>query len=304
MKAVVAQTAAPFRTSAGSGPDVSMNASDESLSKSRPLRSRSGLILLGPAFALLALSALLLTGCAPKPKLLPQETTPENVLRCTLENQKEFETLACLVKMKIKGPEAAFSGTVEFLFRNPDTFVFYPQTFFGIGGFKAKAEKDSLTIYFPRRNEFFRGSFPDFDEASPLGWDLPLHILLQVALGRSGLSNAETGYEGREGDLFRYGSEDRSWQITYLVDSRRCRLTKACWTRQEDGNVFEAEYGGFKRKGQAEIPNVIVIRSRPRYSATLKFVERAFNKPLDDALFDLQIPADAIRVTFQSTRDD
>jgi hypothetical protein len=269
------------------------------------LRSRpSGSIGLGRSLAFLTLSALLLAGCAPKPKLLPQETTPERVLRCTLQNRIEFETLACLVKMKIKGPEAGFSGSVEFLFRTPDTFVFYPQTLFGIGAFKAKGEKDSLTIYFPRRNEFFRGSFSDFDKSSPLGWDLPLHILLQAALDRSGLSNIKTRYEGREGDLFRYGLEDGGWLIVYWVDSRECRLTKARWTRLEDGDVFEAEYRSFKRKGGAEIPSIIVIRSGPRYSATLNFVERAFNKPLDDALFELQIPPDAVRVTFESSPGD
>ncbi len=267
-------------------------------------RKRSGLLPLGRTLAFLALTTLLLASCGPKPKLLPEETTPENVLRCTLDNQMEFETLACLVKMKIKGPESKFSGTVEFLFRNPDTFIFYPQTLFGIGGFRAKGEKDSLTIYFPRRNEFFRGSFSDFDEASPLEWDLPLHLLLQMILGRSGLSNDETKYAGREGDIFSYGSEDDTWRMGYWVDSRRCRLTKARWTRREDGNVFEAEYGGFKRKGPVEIPSDISIRSQPGYSVTLKFLERKFDKPLADDLFDLRIPSDAVRVTFESSQGD
>jgi hypothetical protein len=267
-------------------------------------RKRSGLLLLGRVLVFLALTAILLSSCAPKPRLLPEETTPENVLRCTLDNQMEFETLVCLVKMRIKGPESKFSGTVEFLFRNPDTFVFYPQTLFGIGGFRAKGEEDSLTIYFPRRNEFFRGSFSDFDEVSPLEWDLPLYLLLQMILGRSGLSSGETKYTGREGDIFRYGSENRTWQISYWVDSRRCRLIKARWIQRESGNVFEAEYGGFKRSRVAETPSVISIRAQPEYSATLTFLERKFDKPLADDLFDLRIPSDAVRVTFKSSQGD
>jgi hypothetical protein len=283
---------------------VRVDGSDGCVGKVWVRENKSGLLPLGRALAFLALTAILFASCAPKPKLLPEQITPENVLRCTLQNQMEFETLACLVKMKIKGPKAKFSGTVEFLFKNPGTFVFYPRTLFGIGGFRAKGEEDSLTIYFPRRNEFFRGSFSDFDESSPLEWNLPLHLLLQMILGRSGLSNGETKYAGREGDIFHYGLENDTWQISYWVDSRRCRLTKARWARQEDGNVFEAEYDGFKRKGLVEIPSVILIRSQPGYSAILKFLERKFDKPLADDLFDLRIPSDAVRVTFESSQGD
>jgi hypothetical protein len=304
MKAAAARPVSPARTSIHVGEGVRVDGLDGCIGNVCRCGRRSDLFPLGRALAFLALLALLLTSCAPKPKLLPEDATPEKVLRCTLDNQMEFETLACLVKMKIKGPEAKFSGTVEFFFRDPDTFVFYPQTLFGIGGFRARGEKDSLTIYFPRRNEFFRGSLSDFDGASPLGWDLPLHLLLQMILGRSGFSNGKTKYTGREGDVFRYGSEDHAWEIGCWVDSRRCRLTKARWTRREDGSVFEAEYGGFKRKGPVEIPSVISIRSRPGYSATLKFLQRKFDKPLADAFFDLQMPSDAVRVTFESPPGD
>jgi hypothetical protein len=304
MKAAAAHPASPVRTSIHVGEGVRVDGLDGWIGNVCRCGRRSDLFPLGRALAFLALLALLLTSCAPKPKLLPEDATPEKVLRCTLDNQMEFETLACLVRMKIKGPEAKFSGTVEFLFRNPDTFVFYPQTLFGIGGFKAKGEKDSLTIYFPSRNEFFRGSFSDFDRASPLGWNLPLHLLLQMILSRSGFSNAKTRYTSREGDVFRYGLEDDAWQIGYWVDSRRCRLTKARWTERGGGSVFEAEYKDYKKKGPVEIPNLIFIRSRPDYSATLKFLERKFDKPLADALFDLRIPSDAVRVTFESSPGD
>lgn len=262
------------------------------------------MILSGWALAFCTLPVLLFVNCAPKPKLLPEARTPENVLRCALDNQPAFETLACLVKMKMKGPEAGFSGTIEFFYKEPDIFAFYPRTLFGIGGFEATGREDSLTVYFPRRNEYFRGSFSDFDETSPWKWDVPLHLLLDLILGRSGLSDGRARYAGREGDAFLFELEDGSWHKSYWVDSPRCRLTKSRWVGEKEREVLEVEYGGFKREGPAEIPGVIIIRSHPSYSARLKFVERKVDKPLPDALFDLQIPSDAVQVSFESSKSD
>jgi len=127
----------------------------------------------GFGLAFLTLAGFLIIDCAPKPKLLPENRTPQNVLRCAQKNQIEFETFACLMDLKLKGKGANFSGTVEFFYKHPDTFSFCPRTFFGTGTFKVRGEDDSLTIYFPKQNEFYRGSFSDFEKTELWNWKLP-----------------------------------------------------------------------------------------------------------------------------------
>ncbi len=264
--------------------------------------SQRSRILFLSALVLSSLSAFLFFGCAPKPRLLPEARTPENVLKCALDSQMEFETLACLVKLKLRGQEAKFSGTIEFFYKDPHTFAFQPRTLFGIGGFKAGGKNDSLTIYFPKQNEFYRGSFSDFDKGTWGGWNMPFPILLEAILGKSGLSDSRLRYAGREKETFLYELEDQVWLRTYWIDARSCRLIQSRWTQKQEGGVFQVEYGSFREDGRAEIPGVIIIRSGSTGSANLKFLERRLDLPIPDGKFDLQIPSDAARINSESPK--
>ncbi len=250
--------------------------------------------------ASLALAAFLLAGCAPKPKLLPEARTPENVLDCALENQVEFQTLACLLKLRLEGAQEKFSGVIEFFYREPGTFCFYPRTFFGIGAFKATGKEDSLTIYFPKQNEFYRGSFSDFQQTELWGWNVSLDVLLEMILQMGGLKGRPVKYAGREGDAFRYDSQDEDWARTYWIDPARCRLTKSRWSHQEKSRTYEIRYKDFRARDHREVPGVINVSSQPEDRVTLKFLERKFNIPIPADKFELEIPPDAKRITFKT----
>jgi len=244
------------------------------------------------------LAGFLTFGCAPKPKLLPDDRTPENVLRYEQKNQIEFETFACLMDLKLKGKEAKFSGTVEFFYKHPDTFSFYPRTFFGMGMFKAKGENDSLTIYFPKQNEFYCGSFSDFEKTGLWSWKISLNMLMEMILGRGRLIQEDVRYAGKTADLFLYEFEDENWIKEYWIDPRRCRVTKSRWRQKTDGEFYQIEYKNFIMQNHMEIPKVINIKSQTKNSARIKFLERKFNSSLPPKKFDLKIPPDAKRVTF------
>ena len=255
----------------------------------------SGFIL-----AFLALAGFLIMSCGPKPKLLPQNRTPENVLRCAQENQIEFETFACLMNLKLKGKEAKFSGTVEFFYKHPNTFSLYPRTFFGMGMFKVIGIDDSLTIYFPKQNEFYSGSFSDFQKTGLWSWEISLDVLLDMILGRGGLSEENMRYVGNTEGLFLYKFEDENWIKECWIDPRRCRLTKSRWRPKREREIYQIEYKNFTRYDHVEIPKVISIKSRTKDSARIKFIERKLNPPLPPKKFELKIPPDAVRVTFES----
>jgi hypothetical protein len=252
------------------------------------------------AFIVVCLAASLLLGCAPKPKILPEDRTPRKVLECALDNQFEFETLASLLNLKLKGEEGKFSGTVEFFYREPDTFVIYPRTFLGIGGFKAGGEGDSLTIYFPGRNEYYRGSFSDFEQSGLWSWGISLDMLLDLMLGESGLTAEEAQYAGSDQDLFSYKSEDTEWLREHWIDSRNCRLVRSLWMHSEGQGWYRMEYKDFTDYKTAELPREVRIEGDANDSAQLKFKERKFDISIPATRFQIDIPADAQRVVFEA----
>jgi len=255
-----------------------------------------------PVILYLTLLSVLIASCAPKPRLTSDERTPENVLRCALNNDLKFKTLASLVKLKLEGQEAKFSGTIEFFHQEPDKFSLRPRTPFGIGGFRASGEGDSLTIYFPGQNEFFHGSFSDLENTSLWSWNIPFGILLEMILNKNGLSDGRLRYAGREEDVFLYELEDESWWRRYWIDSRRCRITWSQWTWKEDEEFFQMDYTDFKKQGTGEVPRTIVIRFKTTDKATLKFLERKYDSTIPARKFDMQIPPDAVQVFFESDR--
>lgn len=253
---------------------------------------RSGLLLLG-------LAGFLISGCGPKPKLLPEDRTPEKVLRCALGNQLQFDTFACLMNLKLKGEDAGSSGTIEFFYKHPDTFSFYPRTLFGMGAFRARGGGDSLTIYFPKRNEFYAGSFSDFERSGLWNWGISLNMLLDLILARRGLVEDAAEFVGTAEGLFLYEFEGEDWVKQYSIDSRSCRVTQSRWQQKSGGGFYQIEYKNFTRRDHAEIPKVIKIRSKAEDSAQIKFLERKFNPPVPPKKFELQVPADANQVVFE-----
>ena len=271
----------------------------------------------GPVAAVIAVAALVTLGCAPKPKILPEDRTPLNVLECALENQDGFKTLASLLNLKLRGEEGKLSGTVEFFYRQPDTFAISPRTFLGIGGFKALGEGDSLTIYFPSRNEYYRGSFSDFEQSGLWSWSISLDMLLELIVEANGLRVKNANYAGTVEDLFSYRREDGEWMREDWIDSRSCRLVRSSWTQKEGGERYHIEYKDFAtyfiteslseaefRNRDIGIPREIRIESDANDSARLKFKERRFNISIPVNRFEIDIPADAQRVVFQAGKGE
>jgi len=260
-------------------------------------------------FTSLILTTFLIINCAPKPKILPEERTPPNVLKCAVRNQVEFETFASIMNLKLKGEKAKFSGTVEFFYQSPDLISFYPRSFWGGNIFKAKGEDDSLTIYFPNDNEFYTGNFSDFEKSALWGLDIDLKTFLKIITGENDLSEEDVVYAGQGKNNFIYKFEDERWLKEYWIDFKRCRLTKSEWTDKKRGEVYRIEYKNFVTFQEyepdgsyqdVELAKIIEVQSGIKESAKIKFIERKFNLPIPEKKFQLKIPPDAKRVIFES----
>jgi hypothetical protein len=250
-------------------------------------------------FSLVTLTAFLILNCAPKPKILPEERTPQNVLKCAVRNQLTFETFACIIHLKLKGEKAKFSSTVEFFYKSPDLFSFYPRSFWGTNIFKAKGENDSLTIYFADENEFYRGDFSEFEKSELWGLKINLETLLKIITGEEGLSGKDALYIGQDRNSFIYKSEDENWVKQYWIDFKKCCLIKSLWTDKNRGEVYQIENKKFVTFQDVRLPKIIEIKSGVKESAKIEFIERKFNLPIPEKKFQLNIPPDAKRITFE-----
>ena len=250
--------------------------------------------------SLLALAAFLILNCAPKPKILPEERTPQKVLKCAARNHIEFDTFACIMNLKLKGEKTKLSSTVEFFYQSPDLFSFYPRSFWGANVFRAKAEGDSLTFYFPNDNEFYAGSFSDFEKSGVWGLEIDIEILLEIITGGDGLNEDDMLYQGQDKNNFIYESEDERWIKQYWIDSKKCRLIRSTWIDKKWDEVYQIEYRNFANFEGVELARTIKVESNGNESAQIKFIERKFDFPIPEKKFQLKIPPDAKRVIFES----
>lgn len=239
--------------------------------------------------------------CAPKPKILPQDRTPESVLKCVQEKRIEFQTFACLLDLKLKGKEAKFSGTIEFVYRAPDHFAFYPRSFLGMDVFKAKGANDSLTIYFPKNNEYYSGSFSDLEKTGLWSWKISLQMLQDMILRQGELMENDLIYAGISENEFIYKFEDENWIKEYWIDPQRCRVKKSRLMHKGDEEPYQIEYQNYATYDKMEIPKVIKIKTMTNEFAQITFLERRFNLSIPEKKFEFQIPANARRVTFENS---
>jgi hypothetical protein len=262
--------------------------------------SHPGIRLFPAALLLLIWIGLLITNCAPKPKILPQDRTPENVLRCVLKNRIEFTSQACLLNLQLKGKEAKFSGEVEIFYQTPDSFAFYPRSFLGADIFKAVGADDTLTIYFPEKNQYFSGRISDLGNTRLWSWNIPFQMLLNLILGKEVLMEPEVQFAGKTEKYFVYRYEDEDWTKEYHVDAERCRLVKTSLTQKSSGDYYQIEYKSYTKYDSYEVPGVVKIISSSRENALIKYMERKFNLSIPPTKLRLQIPADSKRVDLKS----
>ncbi len=203
------------------------------------------------------------------------------------------------MNLKLKGEKAKFSGTVEFFYKSPDLFSFYPQSFWGTNIFKAKGEDDSLTLYFPNDNQFYGGNFSDFEKSALWSLKIELKTLFRIITGENDLSEKDLLYVRQERNKFIYKFEDERWTKEYWIDSKKCLLIKSVWNDKKRGEVYEIEYKNFSSHQNVRLANVIEIKSTAKESAKIKFIERKFNLPIREKKFQLEIPPNAKRITFE-----
>ena len=92
----------------------------------------------------------------------------------------EIKTFAAILNLKGDTNQGKIKLNLELFYQKNGSLVFYPHTAWGSGFFKAKLQEDTLTIYFPEDQKYYRDDIGNFQEKTNWGWEIKLKELMKV----------------------------------------------------------------------------------------------------------------------------
>jgi len=125
-------------------------------------------------------------------------STSKNIkVQKILVKPPEVESFAALLSLKGATHKGKIKLNLELFFREPRQVVFSPRTSWGSGFFKAKMEKDSVTIYFPKDEKYYKDKVETFQEKLNWGWEIKLQELMDIIINKNldSASGAEITYK-------------------------------------------------------------------------------------------------------------
>jgi len=73
---------------------------------------------------------------------------------------------------------------LELFYKRPDRIIFHPRSSWGSGFFKAQLSQDSITMYFPQAQEYYKDELEVFLKKLNWGWEMKLQELLAVIVNK------------------------------------------------------------------------------------------------------------------------
>lgn len=109
----------------------------------------------------------------------------------------EVESFAALLSLKGHTNKGKIKLNLELFFREPNHLVFSPRTSWGSGFFKAKIQADTVTIYFPKGQKYYKDEVNKFQEQLNWGWQIKLQELMDIIVSKriDTLEGAEVFYK-------------------------------------------------------------------------------------------------------------
>jgi len=109
----------------------------------------------------------------------------------------EVKSFAAILSLKGDTNKGKIKLNLELFFREPRQVVFSPRTSWGSGFFKAKIQEDTVTIYFPKDQKYYKDEVEMFQEKLNWGWELKLQELMDIIVNKNldSVSGAEIQYK-------------------------------------------------------------------------------------------------------------
>mgnify|MGYP001597360271 CR=1 FL=1 len=97
----------------------------------------------------------------------------------------EIETFAAILNLKGDTNKGKIKLNLELFYKKNGSLIFYPHTSWGSGFFKAKLQEDTLTIYFPEDQKYYRDDIENFQEKTNWGWEIKLKELMEMIVEKN-----------------------------------------------------------------------------------------------------------------------
>ncbi len=109
----------------------------------------------------------------------------------------DVKSFAAILSLKGDTNKGKVKLNLELFFRESQQVVFSPRTSWGSGFFKAKIQKDSVTIYFPKDQKFYKDEVDIFQEKLNWGWEIKLQELMDIIVMKNmdSVAGAEIQYK-------------------------------------------------------------------------------------------------------------
>src|SRR4030067_3197807 len=131
-------------------------------------------------------TALFLLGCS----------TSQYVKR-EVQPPPQIESLAAILNIKVDTKKGKVKLNLELFCKNPDHLIFYPRTSWGSGFFKAKVSQDTILIYFPKDEKYYKNNLNSFQKDLNWGWEIKFQELMEIIVDKkiNSLPSAEVQYK-------------------------------------------------------------------------------------------------------------
>jgi len=97
----------------------------------------------------------------------------------------EVKSFAAILSLKGDTDKGKVKLNLELYFREPRQVVFSSRTSWGSGFFKAKIQKDTVTIYFPQDQKYYKDEVNKFQEKLNWGWEIKLQELMDIIVNKN-----------------------------------------------------------------------------------------------------------------------
>ncbi len=115
----------------------------------------------------------------------------------TDNNLPEVKSFAAILNLKGDTKKGKVKLNLELFYKNPDQLIFYPRSSWGGGYFKAKVSQDSILIYFPQDEKYYKNDLNSFQKDLNWGWEMEFQELLEIIVAKkiNSLERAEIFYK-------------------------------------------------------------------------------------------------------------
>lgn len=137
-------------------------------------------------------------------------------------NLPEVKSFAAILNLKGDTNKGKLKLNLELFYESPDLLVFYPRSSWGGAYFKAKVQHDSILIYFPQDEKFYKNNLNNFQKDLNWGWEIKFEELLDVIVDKkiNFLERAKVFYK----KFKKYEQFDLAYEIEIKFKNSRQKL--------------------------------------------------------------------------------